>query len=154
MYCVSLSFPLNWSVLCQQASSAHCASLSQGLMTVPINTFYRKYCVWRFCAWARTTIMTKCSHYINATERCCRVRQGATSESLAGHLPQPHLRTTSDKQLIRQPLAVVVTLCGICRSDGITWSGISFNWTEQKQISGHFCSQREADLFIQKLLIW
>lgn len=48
--------------------------------------------------------------------------QGATSVSLAGHLPWPHMRATSDRQLIRGPLAVVANLCGICRSDDTSLS--------------------------------
>lgn len=62
------------------------------------------------------------------------VRQGAISVRLVGHLPRLHLRTTSDRQLIREPLAVVGNLCGICRFDDTSLSGIFFNWTEQKQI--------------------
>ena len=69
---------------------------------------------------------------LHVTERCHTVRQGATSVSLVGHLPWPHLRTTSDRQLIREHLAVVANLCGICRSDDARLSGIFLNGAEQK----------------------
>lgn len=65
------------------------------------------------------------------------VRQGAVSVRLVGHLPRLHLRTTSDRQLIREPLAVVGNLCDICRFDDTSLSGVFINWTEQKQIIQH-----------------
>lgn len=77
-------------------------------------------------------------NYLYVTERCHTVRQRATAASLVGHLPWPHLRTTSDRQLIREPLAVVANLCGICRSDDTSLFGIFFNWTGQKLIIKHF----------------
>lgn len=64
--------------------------------------------------------------------------QAATSASPKGHLPRAHLRTASDRLLIREPLAVEANLCGICRSDDSSLSGIFFNWTERIQIIQHF----------------
>lgn len=71
-------------------------------------------------------------NYLYVTIRCHTLSQEATSVSLVGHLPWPHLRNTYDRQLIREPLAVVANLCGICRSDDTSLFGNFFNWTEQK----------------------
>ena len=90
------------------------------------------------CATRHTTKMAMHS-YLYVTVRCHTLRQKDTSVSLVGHLPWPHLRNTSDRQLIREPPAVVADLCGICRSDDPNLFGILFNWTEQKLIQHFYC---------------
>ncbi len=107
-----------------------------------------------FCASRCTTIMAEHS-YLNVSERRHAVRQGATSVSLIGHLLWPHLRTTSDRQLIKEPLAVVANLCSICRSDDTCLSGSFFNWNRNIFLDFH-CRTLTSKLiyfFILQLLI-
>lgn len=150
---------LSFELICplQEALSAHCTSLSQHLMILPVNTlpgntadkgghvykttysifYFERFVDSSFCATRCSTKNGQAQLYV--TEGCCTVRKGATSVSLIGHLSQPHLRATSDKQLITEPLAVLATLYGICRSDDISLSGIFFNWAEQNKMIEHFC---------------
>lgn len=64
------------------------------------------------------TKMTK-SNYLPVTVRCHNARQ----VSLIGPLPPPHLSATSDRSLIKQPLAAAANLCGICHTDAACLSG-------------------------------